>query len=183
MIIEFTELELELIRKDKLGNDKPSYYDSTSDREITISDEFEAYLILQKAAQKQQILQRLRTNIKQTLDTADRDEILKEMAKNLEADNAKKLSELDEMTTGYAEFRQTVIDSDRRFDSLTELNRLLSIIKKPMEELTFQRDITFQDNNVVALINDSLTVGATDERTKRELDIWQKVISKYQGQL
>ncbi len=183
MTIAYTSDELGIIGKNrKKSDEKPEYYNSTTDQTEVISDDFEAYLILQKAASKQKILQRLRQNIKTNTDDTDRDALLKTMSDNLTVNLDKKLAELDVETSNYDEFRNSVLNEDRRFDGLRELSRLLSVIKKPLEESTFHRDQVFQDGNVNILVADKLAVAKTDAKTKKEYDVWQKVVSTYQGQ-
>jgi hypothetical protein len=183
MSIQYTHEEIKIIDKNrKKTGEKPAYYNSTTDQTEVISDDFEAYLILQKAASKQKILQRLRQNIKTNTDNTDRDNLIRTLSSNLAANLDKKLAELDVETNNYDEFRTTVLNEDRRFDGLRELTRLLGIIKKPLEETAFHRDQVFQDGNMNILIADRLEISKTDAKTKKEYDVWQKVVSAYQGQ-
>lgn len=179
---DYTSTELEYIRKNrKKTEEKPTYYNSSTDQTEIISDEMEAYLILQKISTKQKILQRLRKNIKDNSDYTDRDAILTVMLQNIETDTAKKLTELDAETENFTEFKDSILNDDRRFDDLIELNRLLTVINTSIEELSFQRDQAFQDSNVGIILGDKLQTSKSDDKTKKEYDIWQKVISAYQG--
>lgn len=179
---DYTTTELDYIRKNRKRTDeKLSYYNSSTDQSEVISDDFEAYLILQKVSTKQKILQRLRKNIKDNSNYTDRDAILKEMLANITKDSDLKLSELDVETQNFSEFKQSILDEDRRFDDLKELNRLLTVINTSIEELTFKRDQAFQDGNICLILDDRLQRSKSDENTKKEYDIWQKIISAYQG--
>ncbi len=181
-MVDYTATELEYIRKNrKKTEEKPSYYNSSTDQTEVISDEMEAYLILQKISTKQKILQRLRKNIKDNSDFSDRDAILTEMLKNIDSDTVKKLAELDAETENFAEFKESILSDDRRFDNLLELNRLITVINTSIEELSFERDQVFQDSNMGIILSDKLQASKSDEKTKKEYDIWQKVISAYQG--
>ena len=182
MAIQYSNEELRVIDKNKkTPEEKPRFYNSTTDQTEIISDDFESYLILQQQATKQQVLQRLRQNIKINNDTTDRDALLKTLSDNIVANADKKMAELDTETQNYDTFRNSIVGEDRRFDSLKELNRLLTAIKKPIEELTFMRDQVFQDGNINILISDRLEASKSDTNTKKEFDVWQKVISAYQG--
>lgn len=183
-MIEFTQEELDIIRGERLPESKkPEYYDSSTDTTKKITEEFESYLILQKIAQKAQVLVRLKANIKNIADNTDRDEVIRKMAENITANSQKMISDLDLVTAGYTEFRQSVFDSDRRFDGLNELNRLMYVIRKPIDELIFMRDNAFQDVNASQVITDVLDSEGISERTKKELESWQKVVSSYRGQI
>lgn len=182
MTITYTTEEIKIIEKNR-KTDKPMIYNSNTDQTESISDDFEAYLILQKVASKQKLLQRLRKNIKTNTDNSDRDAILKIFTTNLTANIDKKLSEIDIETNNYDEFRSTVLNEDRRFDGLRELNRLLNVIKKPLDETVFTRDQVFQDGNLNIIMTDKLDANKTDTKTKKEYDVWQKVVSAYQGQV
>jgi len=182
MAINLTNEELKIVDDNKkVSSEKPEYYDSQTDQTNIISDDFEAYLILQQQATKQKILQRLRQNIKINNDTTDRDALLKTFSTNITTNTDKKIAELDQETQNYEEFRDTIIGEDRRFDALRELNRLMTVIRKPIEELSFMRDQVFQDGNVNILISDRLESAKSDANTKKEFEVWQKVISAYQG--
>lgn len=181
-MVDYTQSELGYIRKNrKKSEEKPAYYNSATDQTNIISDEFEAYLILQKVAAKQKILQRLRKNIKDNSDYTDRDAILQDLISNINKDVELKLTELDKETENFSEFKQSILDEDRRFDDLNELNRLITVINTSIEELTFQRDQAFQDGNVSLILDERLQLAKSDEKTKKEYDVWQKVISAYQG--
>lgn len=183
-MIELTQDELNIIRGERLPDSKkPEYYDSSIDQNKKISEEFESYLILQKIAQKAQILIRLKANIKSVADNTDRDAIVRKLAENVTANSQKMIDELDLVTAGYTEFRQSVFEADRRFDGLNELNRLLYMIRKPVDELIFMRDNAFQDVNASQVITDVLDAEGMSDRTKKELESWQKVVSSYRGQI
>lgn len=178
--MEYTIKELEYIRKNR-NDDKPSYYNSSTDQTDVISDDFEAYLILQKVASKQKLLQRLRKNIKDNNNYADRDMLLNEMIKNVSDNSALAIAELDIETENFSEFKQSILDEDRRFDELKELNRMISVINTSISELSFKRDQIFHDNNVCLLLSERLQISKSDSKTKKEYDVWQKVISSYKG--
>lgn len=181
-MVDYTVSELEYIRKNRKPTDeKPSYYNSSTDQTDVISDDFEAYLILQKVATKQKLLQRLRKNIKDNNNYTDRDALIKEMITNISNNSALMLAELDTETENFSEFKQSILDEDRRFDELNELNRLISVINVSIAELSFKRDQVFHDSNVCLLLTDKLQASKSDDKTKKEYDIWQKVISAYKG--
>lgn len=181
-MVDYTTTELDYIRKNrKPSGEKPLYYNSSTDQNEAISDDFEAYLILQKVSTKQKLLQRLRKNIKDNSNYSDRDAILKEMMDKITSNSDLILAELDTETGNFAEFKQAILDEDRRFDDLAELNRLVTVINTSIAELSFQRDQAFQDSNVCLILGDKLQVAKSDDKTKKEYDIWQKVVSAYQG--
>lgn len=181
-MVDYTATELDIIRKGrKPSGEKPSYYNSSTDQTEVISDDYEAYLILQKIATKQKILQRLRKNIKDNSNYSDRDAILKEMITNVTSNSASILAELDVETSNFAEFKQSVLNEDRRFDDLVEINRLITVINTSIVELSFHRDQAFQDNSVCLMLSDRLQSVKSDSNTKKEYDVWQKVVSDYKG--
>lgn len=181
-MVDYTTKELEYIRKSrKLDEDKPSYYNSFTDQTEVVSDDFEAYLILQKVATKQKLLQVLRKSIKDNNDYSDRDSLLKEYNKNILADSNAIVAELDIETENFQEFKNSVLSEDRRFDTLKELNRMLEVINVSIQSLSFHRDQAFHDGNVIIISEERLAKDKSDSNTKKELEIWQKVISAYEG--
>lgn len=183
MTIQLTDQELAQVRsKRKADGKKPEYYNSSVDQTDIISDDFEAYLILQTSAQKQQVLQRLRQNIKVNNDTADRDAILKEFIKQSSEDLTNRLNEVDTVTNNFEDFRSTLLTGDERFHSVNEVNRLLYVLQEPIEEVMFIREQIFQEGNINILIGDEAESTQKDDKTKKELETWQKVISAYEGQ-
>lgn len=182
MTIKLTPEEIRIVeKKRKREDEKPKYYNSSVDQTDVISDDFESYLILQTSAQKQQILQRLRANIKVNNDTTDRDAILTEYIKKSSADLDARQAELDAVTNNFEEFRSTVMSGDERFHVINELNRLMYSLQEPIEFAVFSREQVFQEGNVNILVGDRVTSRKKDDKSKKELEIWQKVISAYEG--
>lgn len=182
MFINYTVEELLIIEKNRKPIlERPLYYNSTTDQSEVISEDFEAYLILQTEASKQKILQRLRKNIKSNNDLSDRDALLKIFSDNIAKNSELKYTELETETDNFDEFRDAIVGTDQRFNGLKELSRLIEIIKKPIEEVSFNKDQAFHDGNVNILIGDRIELNKIDSDTKEEYDVWQKVISAYQG--
>lgn len=183
MTIEFTENEVNLIVANRKPlAEKPSFYNSQTKEEQKISDDFEAYLILQEKSEKQKILQWIRRTIDIQIDTADRDKLLETYVGNRKKDAQLRLSELDVESQKFAAFREDLAASgDRRFDSVIELNLLTSTLQKPIDQLVIQRDSAFHELNLIAILETRLSEELSDENTKKELDSWQTVLSAYDG--
>lgn len=183
MTIEFTAEEARLITENrKTFNERPNYYNSQNQTEQKITEDFEAYLILQKKADKQKTLQWIRRTIEITVDTADRDSLLAEYLTIRKEDASARQAELDEESKKFSEFREDISASgDRRFDGLVELNLLTATLQKPIDQIVIQRDSAFHEQNLITILERKLKAEKSDDETKKELDSWQVVISAYDG--
>lgn len=183
MAIEFTSEELILIEKNrKPFVERPNFYNSQTGAEQKISEDFEAYLILQVKSDKQKILQWIRRTILIEIDAADRDSLLTTYLTNRKTDATLRLTELDEESQKFAAFRENLAnDGDRRFDAVVELNLLTATLQKPIDQIVIQRDSAFHEQNLITILEQRLAEELSNDDTKRELDSWQVVISAYDG--
>lgn len=183
MAIEFTDEESKLITENrKTFIERPNFYNSQNQEEQKITEDFEAYLILQKKADKQKTLQWIRRTIEITVDMADRDTLLTEYLTVRKEDASARQAELDEESKKFAEFREDLASSgDRRFDASIELNLLTATLQKPIDQIVIQRDSAFHEQNLITILERKLEAEKSDDDTKRELDSWQIVISAYDG--
>ena len=183
MTIEFTTEESDLITKNrKPFLERPSFFNSQSGELQKISEDFESYLILQKQTDKQKTLQWIRRTILIEIDSADRDSLLESYLAVRKTDASTRLTELDEESQKFAEFRENLSsDGDRRFDGVVELNILTTTLQKPIDQIVIQRDSAFHEQNLITILEQKLAVEKSDDDTKRELDSWQVVLSAYEG--
>ena len=183
MAIEFTQEETDLITKNrKPFAERPNFFNSETLEQQKISEDFEAYLILQKKEDKQKTLQWIRRTIDITIDSADRDTLLAEYLATRKSDASNRQTELDDETQRFADYREALAaDGDRRFDTVVELNILTATLQKPIDQLVIQRDAAFHEQNFITILEQNLEAEKSDENTKRELDSWQTVISAYDG--
>lgn len=183
MAIRFTDEERQLIaEKRKPFNERPNFFNSQTGEEQKISEDFEAYLILQDQAEKQRILQWIRRTIEIIIDNADRDSLLGEYLAIRKEDSELRLQELEEESQRFSAFREDLaVNGDRRFDTVAELNLLTATLQKPIDSLVIQRDSAFHEQNLITILETRLESEKSDSNTKKELDSWQVVISSYEG--
>jgi hypothetical protein len=164
----------------------PKYTSVLTGASTSISEDFEAYLILQPADKKQTILSWINTVKGLELDNTDRDDLLRQWMTIRAEEAALQIEELDEALGGFDEFKRSLTAGDEesptRFAELVELDLLARALQKPIDELVMMRDEAFHEQNMILLIKNQLdNEGATTESTS-ELENWSGVIAAYPGQ-
>lgn len=183
MAIQFTAEERQLISKNRKENgDLPSFFNSQSGREERISRDFEAYLILQPQSTKQKVIDWIRKTLEIEIDLTDRDQLLSEYINNIKPEASARVGEIDQVTNNFSSFRDNLyLEGDRRFDGLAEFNSLTFTLQGTIEETATKRDISFQENNLMAILEENLSINRKDDSTIRELESWQIVFAAYNG--
>jgi len=182
MGIEFDTAEQALIDQQSVpDNLLPLYYVPDTDSEYQISTDFESYLILQPASQKQAILAWMQYLQDLELVSIDRDTILT-LYLNLRANNAATvISDIEGVTGNFDDFKANLVFDDR-FQNLVELNLVSRAMQRPMDEIIIQQELAFHEQNMALLIQSALDSQAFSTQTAQELSNWQIVFGTFKGQ-
>ena len=166
-------------KKKKSDAELPKYYDASLRKEVPITRDFEAFLILAPDELKTNAL----TWIKkvQTLQTIkkDRDDLMALMIANEISNATLKLDTLEDKMDGYNQFRskfQTLTD----FSAVIEVQNFLKDLQQVLPELSMERNRAFYDQTV-AVIEDAENIrkGTINEENLTQLQSWATVISTY----
>lgn len=184
----FTTVEKELIQSQELRpQDRPSYYSRVSQSDQQIGKDFENFLILQTQTQKQTSLDWINKALAIEVDNEDRDAILETYLGIRKTDANERVTELDErlddfntFMTGFFKGEATAENPDR-FANVPELSLFVQSLQRPLAKMTIQRDIAFHENNLVTWLEERLKEEKTDDNSRKELESWSPVISRYKG--
>jgi len=185
MAITWTTAELEAIQKQTLGDLRPSYYSITSKSYIQISSDFEGYLILQSADDKQKVLTWMTDVNKINNDKTDQNELLNRFMAVRSDDVAARITELDDKLDEYSNMQADLITDGKdpsRYGDIIELSLMVNTISRPIDNLNLQREQAFHEQNMIQVITDAVRSEQVNDDTTKELTSWQTIMSTYKGQ-
>jgi hypothetical protein len=186
----FSDAQLALIQEQMLPADElPSYFDAQTGQEVVISRDFEAYLILQTQQQKQATLTWINQALNFQEDRLDRDAILTRYLVNRNTDDVARLAEINTRLMNFDAFRAGLLlgstgGSNVSIDwsDVIEIDLLAQSLQAPLDEIVLLYDLTFNEQNMVAVLQQRMSNTSYTQAEKEELQSWQTVISDYQGQ-
>ena len=185
MSISWSTSELDLIKKQTLGDMRPSYYSIVNKNLIQISEDFEGYLILQAAEDKQKVLTWMTDVTKINNDTKDQNELLNRFLTVRSDDADARITELDEKLNKYADMQANLITDGTdpsRYADIIEIDLMVKTISKPLDNLTIQREQAYHEQNMVTAITNAVKNEQVNDDTTKEITSWQTILSTYKGQ-
>lgn len=179
MAIELTPEQENLIAENKKPDaDLPVYFSAALNREIPISRDFEAFLILSDS----EILQEANKWIQIVSNTytrkTDHDDLLTKFITNDAGDANAKIDELNTTLLDFNIFRGQFITSST-FNGITEVGMILSDYQRALGELTVTQD---RYNHLIILINilkARLEKENTGDKNLRQLESWSESFNAY----
>jgi len=185
MAITWSTSELESIKQQSLGDQKPSYYSVTNKNYIQISNDFEGYLILQGADDKQSVMDWMTDAVSISNDKKAQTELLNRFLAVRTQDVDARITELDDTLNKYDDMQTNLITDGTdpsRYGSIIELDLMVKSMAKPLDNLTIQREQAFHEQNMIAAITNAIKNESVTEDTTKELTAWQSIMSIYKGQ-
>lgn len=177
--------EIEYVNRLKRTVDKlPTYYSRSSQNYLKISQDFEAYLILQTAKQKNQITSWLQNISEVQTSLVDRDAILTTYLNIRSKDAAKRVSELDIKMKNFDQFRSSLFTDENdvaRFAGMDELSTLVSLLQRTMDELVTLREQSYHETVMSGVIKRDIAAAPLDADTKKEINSWRTIMTTYPG--
>ncbi len=180
MALALTNEEIVKVQK-KRKSDKelPKYYDANLRKEVAISRDFEAFLILAPEELKTNALTWIKKVQKIQSLRKDRDDLMALMIAREVANATVKLDLIEDKMEGYNAFReqfQTMSD----FSSVPEVTQFLKDLQKILPELSAERNRVFYDQTM-ALVEETVknNEGTIKEENLTQLQSWSNVISSY----
>jgi len=156
----------------------PEYFSAALNTNVTISRDFEAFLILAPSELKTTALDWIKKAVDINQNNKLRDDLIK-ITISQELANAKlKIDEFDKQLQNFQEFRQN-FQTNTTFSSVPEVQLFLSDLQSVIDALALGRDRAFFDQTISVVMdrNQSL-VGVSDAQIE-ELQSWTSVISPY----
>lgn len=185
MDITWSTDELEEIKKQTMKDLRPSYYSIQNRNLIQISEDFEGYLILQAADDKQKIITWMTDVSKINNDTKDQNDLLTKYLEIRGTDADDRITELEERLNKCSEMQANLITDGKdpsRYGAILELSLMVNSVTKSIDNIMIQREQAFHEKNVIAAVTNKVKSEAVDEESKKELDSWKSILATYKGQ-
>lgn len=185
MDITWNADELEEIKKQTMKDLRPSYYSIQNRNLIQISEDFEGYLILQGADDKQKIITWMADVGKINNDTKDQNDLLAKYLEIRGTDADDRITELEERLNKCSEMQANLITDGKdpsRYGSIFELSLMIQSVTKSIDNIMIQREQAFHEKNVIAAVTNKVKSETVDDESKRELDSWKSILATYKGQ-
>jgi len=155
--------------------DRPTYYEPTSNSLVTISYDFETYLILLDASTKQSLISRLRNTLQASNGTADRDNLELAAVTYESAAQSAIMSDLALDIGDYASFSKTELQNQ----NLPEISSLVTSIGSSMTSTVFQNAQARSELNMTSIIQNGIEQKTSAATQKQQLESWINVIITY----
>jgi len=156
---------------------RPRYYNAGAKQKLQISEDFEAFLILQGKRGSKETLDWLKESNNLALADGDRDALLAALADNEQADAAATIREIGPIVRRFERFRGTFVV--KGFEAVGEVGQLLGDLQRPMLALQTisRRSVHRQVAGKLAkefLLSNGITIDQ-----QRQLQSWYTVLTAY----
>lgn len=162
--------------EDQRQQPRPKYYSASSGQEITISYEFESYVINLTDAQKSSVISRLRKAIQTSNKRSIRDDLAYQ-ALDIEASNCGGVKQ--ELTTTLGESASYESDTISSNGDIGEVALMVDDMASGYALPMFQYDEAKYGLVYNALLRDSITNNDNSDAAKKELSSWIDIIQQY----
>lgn len=178
-----TDEERATIRRNrKPANELPTYFDgdldfTTGDGEVTITRDFEAFLITKDIDDLKLATKWLDEARSLSDPRRDRDTILLDTLVGMETANNAQLQEYDTTLDTFNEYLATF--PDPRFKATTEVGKIQEDLRAVIGEQIAKRDQSFYMQTFVGLLKKKATAAQVSTTLTRELESWAGPLSAY----
>lgn len=156
---------------------RPTYFDATLGKDVEISSDMEAALILIPASARQEARQRIDEQTQQTDRAKKRDAVLTAALK-IDFDNASaQIKELEDKVTSLQGFNAKFAT----YASVAEIGTLLRDAALGMDELVMAADRAKHRQVCASILTDKVQQGGITEALDNERKSWTRVLSSYSG--
>jgi hypothetical protein len=172
------EQETKVQRGRRNDTELPEYYDATLQRNLRITRDFEAYLILTEPALKESSIRWINQVVSLQQAQKDRDD-LSALALQKELANAQaKVTSLDGRLSGFDEFRKN-FRNDPVFANIPEVQKFIFDLQRVVEDLSVQRERAQFDATVSQVIERDTSLVAVTGPEIEQLQSWRSVLAEY----
>lgn len=164
----------------KKEQELPDYFNSALGTDLKISRDFEAFLILQNDAARNEIIKWLSKARTLEETNADRDKLVVEAISLDLADATQRQTEIATKIQEFTAFKSVITSPQKNavdFSGVPEVQLLLRDLQGAMPEIALRRDRLTHQVTMDTLLQKNVT-GQSDN-DKKQLDSWSEVISVY----
>jgi len=153
----------------------PTYFNAKLGKAITISRDYEAFLILQSQDTKQTMIQWLSDVRKVQESQTDRDALVVSAIDLELTDSEQKVTEIADQLTKFENFRSKVQAS--KYSGVIEVGSLLTDLQRGIEELAVRRDRTTHLVTVATVLQE--TIKGLTANEEKQFESWNESLSAY----
>ena len=178
MAIVLDENQAQLVATKRLADNKrPKYYDAIKGRKVTISSDFEAYLILQGRARNKDALDWLNQANEYAIYDGDRDALIDKALANeiVEAQIAK--AELGPVLDQFNRFRERY--QIKGFEGVAEAGQLFADLQRPMGEIIALTNRHQHRIVAATLLKDLLLSSGITSDQQKQIASWNEPLTTY----
>lgn len=177
MAIFLDENQSKLVSTKRLGDKRPKYYSAEKRKKVTISADFEAYLILQGRARNKEALDWLNQASEYAIADSDRDALLDYAMANeiVEAQIAK--AELAPVVEQFNGFRQRFLL--KGFEGVAEAGQFFADVQRPMGEIMAISNRHQHRLVATTILKDSLLKGGVTLEQQKQIISWNEPLTAY----
>lgn len=158
-------------------NKRPKYFSAQVGGLIRISEEFEAFLILQGRPRNKETVDWLQKASSYAIHDADRDSLLNSAMENEMTDAKAGAKELAPIVEQFNQFRQRF--NMTGFEGVTEAGQLLSDLQRPMNEIITLGSRHTHRQQFAGLSQARLTNNGLTANQSKQLNSWFESLTTY----
>lgn len=178
MAITLDENQERLVATKRLSvNKRPKYYNAEQRKKVTISADFEAYLILQGRSRNKEALDWLNQAADLAVYDSDRDALLDQaiLAEAVEAQVGK--AELGPIMEQFNRFRERFLIQG--FEGVAEAGQFFADVQRPMGEIIAISNRHQHRIVAAALLKDRLLKGGVTLEQQKQIQSWNEPLTAY----
>jgi len=156
---------------------RPKYFNASTGSMVTISEDFESFLILQGRPRNKETVDWLQKASGYAIQDADRDSLLNTAMLN-EAEDAKAgAAELSPIIEQFNSFRQRF--NMTGFEGVAESGQLLADLQRPMNEIITLGSRHTHRQVYAKLLRDKLSTGGLTANQSKQVNSWFESLTTY----
>ena len=176
MALVLTDSQLQIVNTKRV-KPRPQYYSAGQQRKVTITEDFEAYLILQGRERNRATLDWLKKANDYAVRDSDRDALVAYALDN-EIEDAKACAdELAPIIEDFAEFKKSY--KLQGFENVTEAGQLLGDLQRPMSEILALGNRHKNRTTLANLLKTSLLQNGVTPAQQKQTNSWFSPLTSY----
>jgi hypothetical protein len=178
MAINLDENQVNLVSLKRLPPEqRPKYYNASTGDKVRISEDFEAFLILQGRPRNKETVSWLTKASDFAIQDADRDSLINTALENEQADAETCSKELAPVTEQFTKFRERY--NMTGFEGVSEAGRLLSDLQRPMSEIITLGTRHTHRQVYAKMLSGRLSNNGLTSDASKQLNSWFESLTTY----
>ena len=194
MAVYLSKEERVLVGRYAKGPDRPTYYSAAAEKEIQISDEMEAFIILAPPEARNNVVKWIKDSNKKSKDKSDRESLLSEALEGDLSDANRQLDEVQNSLKNYESFIESYFQNvipetgasgsqlkpkRDRFADVVEVGQSLADLSRVVDEFLIVQDRAKHLRVVSTVLQSILSRGTASAAEKRQVSSWATPFTAY----